>query len=271
MAFGRLHPWLLVGLLLSAWDGQAVAQERSVLFVESYAGPHADEFQEVLGEVKSIVPAALAYITHQWGLPDTLRFPLVVRILDTPSKDLNRPISAYVRSIHSGDELRQELVVDLEHHRMYPEENFENVIYHEMAHAVLQDAVTGPGAAGIHQWFNEGLAQSVTTEGHDRTVEDFKLYAHTDAHAVLCDLNGNVDEFYHGEYNFGCYTYFYLTTQYVMERGGKDALAKIILDLRNGTPLPLAIGQVTQMDWPTFQRNAQQYTRDVFDGKQPIP
>jgi hypothetical protein len=244
-------------------------------FVEGYAGPHRAEFTDLLGQVQAIVPSALAYITGQWNLPNTLHHPLIVLITDNPAdipKDMpTRPVSAYVRAVTSGDVLRQELIVDLQHHLMYPGEKLDDILYHEMAHAVLQDAVTGPAAAGIPQWFNEGLAQSVTTEGHDRTVEDYKQYGHSDAHAVLCDLNGHVDTFYHGEYNFGCYTQYYLAVQRLVSLGGKDTVVKAITGLHNGTPLPLIIGQVTGLDWPTFQDNIRQYTQDVFAGNKPIP
>ena len=83
-------------------------------------------------------------------------------------------MAAYVRSVGYGESLRQVLVVDLAHHLLYPEDNLDSLIYHEMAHAVIRDAVTAPGAAEIPTWFNEGLAQSVTTEGTQRTQEDYK-------------------------------------------------------------------------------------------------
>jgi hypothetical protein len=240
-------------------------------FVESYAGTHQAEFHDLLEQAKAIVPAALAYITGQWGLPNALHNPMIVMVMDSPTSDPSRPVSAYVRAVWRGPELRQELVIDLPHHLMYPGENLENVLYHEMAHAVLQDAAIGPSAAGIPQWFNEGLAQSVTTEGHERTQEDFKRYGHTDARAVVCDLNGNVDAFFHGEYNFGCYTYFYLAVRRLIARSGPAALPKIIVGLHNGIPLPTVIGQATPMDWAAFQQDAEQYAKDVFSGKEAIP
>lgn len=242
-----------------------------IQFVPAYAGANRQAFEDVMAQAKTIVPGALAYITGQWGLPNTLQAPLIVRIVDQTSNAPGRPVSAYVRSFRTSEGLRQELVIDLSHHLLYPNENFENVLYHEMAHAILQDAVTGPASAGIPQWFNEGLAQSVTTEGHDRTAEDFKRYGHTDAHAVICDLNGNVDTFYHGEFNFGCYTYFYLTVERLIAKSGKDGLASIISGLHNGDPLPLVIGRTTRMDWDTFQSDAKEYARDVFNGKEAIP
>ena len=262
-------------MLVGLWGGfcgpLAADEASSIHFVESYAGPHVQEFNDLLNQAKSIVPAALAYITNQWGLPNALHSPMIVRVIDLSSNPSGRPIAAYVRSFKSGGELRQELGVDLQHHLMYPGENLENVLYHEMAHAVLQDAVVSPGAAGIPQWFNEGLAQSVTTEGRDRTAEDFKRYGHTDAGAVLCDLNGNIDVFYHGEYNFGCYTQFYLAVQRLTARGGKDTLVKVITGLHNGIPLPEVISEVTSLSWPAFQQDVQQYTRAVFAGTEPIP
>ena len=152
-----------------------------------------------------------------------------------------------------------------------PTENLDNLLYHEMAHAILQDVVTSPGAAGIPQWFNEGLAQSVTPEGHDRTAETFKRYGHSDVRALLCDLNGGVDTFFHGEYNFGCYTQYYLAVQRLIQLGGKDAIVTVITGLHNGVPLPGVILQVTRLDWSAFQHEIERYTRDVFSGNVPIP
>ena len=170
-----------------------------------------------------------------------------------------------------GDDLRQSLVVDLPHHLLYPGENLEGIIYHEMAHAVIRDAVSNPTAAGIPTWFNEGLAQSVTSEGLTRTQEDFKRYGHSDAGAILCDLNGTVDEFLHGEFNFGCYTQFYLAVKRLLQLAGKDAIPKIIVGLHDGIPLPEVIRQITTLAWPAFQQDVAQYTQDVFAGTQPIP
>lgn len=264
--------WVLSGVLGILWSGPLLADDaEQIHFVESYSGAHQNEFNDLLGQVKSIVPAALAYISGQWGLPNRLHYPLIVMITEVPPDLPAGAASAYVRSVMIGGTLRQELIVDLSHHLLYPAENLDRLLYHEMAHAVLQDAVTSLAATGIPQWFNEGLAQSVTTEGHDRTAEDFKRYGHSDARALVCDLNGHVDTFFHGEYNFGCYTYFYLAVQRLIARGGKDTLMKVITGLHNGTPLPTLLAQATPLDWPAFQRDVEHYTHNVFDGQEPIP
>jgi len=243
----------------------------SIQFMESYSGHHPTEFADLLAEAKVVVPGALAYITGQWGLSTTLHQPLLVTVTDVASKDPYRAMAAYVRAVTSGDQLRQVLVIDLEHHLLYPTEHLDDIIYHEMAHAVLRDAVMNPRAAPIPTWFNEGLAQSVTTEGTSRTQEDFKRWGHSDARAVICDLNGSVDEFLHGEQNFGCYTYFYLSTKRLIQLGGKDTIPRVIDGLSHGMALPDIIRQLTSLDWPAFQHDAEHYALDVFAGNQPIP
>jgi hypothetical protein len=269
--------WLLLGAILGIFLSPDVVREArgddiaSIHFEESYRGPHPNEFAELLSQVEAIVPAAVAYITGQWGLPNTLHHPFIVTITDVPSKDPARALAAYVRSTGYGDSLRQALVVDLEHHLLYTNDNLDSLIYHEMAHAILQDAVTNGAAAAIPRWFNEGLAQSVTPEGSTRTQEDFKRWGHSDARAVLCELNGPIDEMNHGEYNFGCYTQYYLAVQRLMQLGGKDTVPRIISGLHNGLPLPEVIRQLTLLDWAAFQNNVGQYTRDIFAGDQPIP
>jgi hypothetical protein len=267
---------ITAAILLGALLGLSPAPARgemigSIQFQESYAGAHPQEFAQLLDQAKILVPGALAYITGQWGLPNTLRQPFLVTLIDAPSKDPARQMAAYVRAVTSGDALRQVMVIDLEHHLLYPNDNLDNLIYHEMAHAVLRDVVTNPAAAPIPTWFNEGLAQSVTPEGTQRTQEDFKRWGHSDARAVVCDLNGKVDEFLHGEQNFGCYTYFYLSTKRLVQLAGKDAIPKIIAGLHDGVSLPEMIRRLTALDWPAYQHEAERYTRDVFAGNQPIP
>ena len=263
----------IIGALLIAGAASLARAETigSIQFERSYAGPHPEEFAELLSDAKVVVPGALAYITGQWGLPNTLHNPFLVTITDVPSKDQARPMAAYVRSVSYGSEVRQVLVIDLQHHLLYPGENLDNIIYHEMAHAVLRDATAGPGTAPIPAWFNEGLAQSVTTEGTERTQEDFKRWGHSDARGVLCDLNGAVDEFLHGEQNFGCYTFFYLSVKRLVQLGGKDTIPKIISGLRDGIALPELIRRTTSLEWPSFQHEAERYALDVFAGNQPIP
>jgi hypothetical protein len=265
---------LLYGVMAGVFLSAPLAGEihSAVHFEESYNGAHPAEFAQLLEQVKVIVPGALAYITSQWNLPNQLHYPLIVIITERPPNLPAGAAAAYVRSVTTaGGDLRQTLIVDLGYHLLDPAENLDDLLYHEMAHAVLQDAVTGPNAAGIPQWFNEGLAQSITHEGHDRTAEDFKRFGHSDARAVYCDLNGHVDTFYHGEYNFGCYTYYYLAVEQLIQRGGKDTVVQLIMGLHNGRPLPNLIAELTRLDWPAFQQDAEQNARDVFAGIMPIP
>jgi len=273
MRFRSVSPLLLSGLIAGVVLSAPFAAQASaaIQFEESYAGTHPAEFADVLSQVKIIVPNAVAYITGQWKLPNQLQYPLIVFITDRPPNLPAGVAAAYVRSVMAEGTLRQTLIVDLQSYVNNPGENLEYLLYHEMAHVILQDAVTSPAAAGIPQWFNEGLAQSVTSEGHDRAAEDFKRYGHSDAGAILCDLNGRVDTFYHGEYNFGCYTQFYLAVQRLEMLGGNDALVKVIKGLHNGLPLPALTASVAGLDWPDFQKDITQYTRDVFAGSKPIP
>ena len=116
------------------------------------------------------VPGALAYITGRWGLPNTLHHPFLVTITDVPSKDQTRAMAAYVRSVSYGNEVRQVLVFDLQHHALYPNDNLDNILYHEMAHAILRDAVTGQGSAPIPTWFNEITHEPISVGTRLETV-----------------------------------------------------------------------------------------------------
>ncbi len=242
-----------------------------ITYDETYEGFHRKEFNELLAQMKVMVPSALALVTQRWGVEYALHHVLVVSVKDLPSKTFRHPRGAYVQSTGYGNGLRQSMVVDIEHYRAYPNANVNELVQHEMAHAVLRDLVAHSGPKGIPNWFNEGLAQSVTWEGRNHTRDAFARWGHSDAHEMVCDLNGSVDEFLHGEHNFGCYTYFYLTVKRLFELGGKNTLPTIITGLHEETPMPKIITHLTTLDWPAFQRDAEQYTLDVFAGTKPIP
>src|SRR5439155_22336992 len=134
-----------------------------------------------------------------------------------------------------------------------------------------QDVQASPGAAAIPAWFNEGLAQSVTTEGRQRVEGDINALEDSGESLLLCDLDGPVDEFAHGPYNASCYPEYYLAVQRLKQRGGTRVLSKILQGLQHGTKLPELLPSLTGMDWPVFEKDVENYTRDVFSGVQSIP
>ena len=130
---------------------------------------------------------------------------------------------------------------------------------------------TGPQAAAIPPWFNEGLAQSSTPEGHDRARGDIQGLAYSGLEPVLCDLDGPVDEFAHGPFNGKCYPEFYLAVQRLKQLGGYDLIPKVIRGLRNGTKLPDLMPSLIGKDWPAFKQDAEDYTSKVLAGLKPVP
>ena len=90
-------------------------------FEESYGGAHPAEFADLLNQVKTLVPSALAYITGQWNLPNQLHYPLAVIITDSPPNLPAGAAAAYVRSVAIEGTLRQTLIVDLTYHLAEPD------------------------------------------------------------------------------------------------------------------------------------------------------
>ena len=161
-----------------------------------------------------------AAITTQWNLhyPGLLH-PLTVQAKEIPSDTLRRWKVAYVQPIGRGDDLRQFLVLDIGNYIQNPHINYNLIVMHEMAHVIIGDVEAGPRALPVPAWFNEGYAQSVTTEGHWRVQEEIAEIHRTGEPALECDIDGPVDEFAHGPFNAKCYSEFYLSVQYLRQPG----------------------------------------------------
>ena len=261
-------------LLISGFARFSTAKPLSNLtFDEEYDVFYQEPFHVILPRAKDIVPRAYRRVIRQWGLEDSggLGHPLLVQIKQLNSKTIRRWEAAYVESRGSGNNLRQSLVIDIGAYVENPDEDLNLVITHEMAHVSLMDVIAGPQAAPIPPWFNEGLAQSVTREGRDRVKADIASLRQTDAHLLLCDLDGPLDEFAHGPFNGGCYPEFYLAVRRLEQLGGPQTLRKAITGLRQGVKLPDLTPSLTGMDWSFFKREAEHYTDDVFAGLKPVP
>jgi hypothetical protein len=148
------------------------------------------------------------------------------------------------------------------------------MVRHEMAHVILNDATAGGSFATIPRWFHEGLAQSVTSEGHEAVQRAFLYWRMSDgalSETGLCDLEGPIDEFAHGPDNGYCYPEYYLAVRRLRQMGGPQTLDKIIKGLGEGKKMSDLIQDVTGMDGDTFQSEVQRYAHDVFEGRKPIP
>jgi len=268
-----------VGILIALIWATSFSSARdltNITYDTDYDLFYQDQFHILYPKVRELVPLAYETVLKQWGLKDTggLNYPLTVQIKKIESHTLQRWEAAYVQAQGDGQSLRQSLVLDIGSYMQNPQEDITLIITHEMAHVILRDNLTGPDVAPIPSWFNEGLAQSVTHEGSQRVKSDvarLRQQEYSTGHLLFCDLDGPVDEFAHGAYNGGCYPVFYLAVKRLEQLGGPQTLRRVILGLRNGTPMRDLVRSITRLDWPSFQRDLETYTNRIFDGSVPVP
>ncbi len=194
-------------MIVQGLSGAELSPLANLTYDETYDGFHRKEFDELLAKAKNTIPKAYRTITRRWGYADRqdgFVHPIIVQVKDLPSASLDSPLGGYVHSQGYGTGLRQNYVIDIVSQIKHPDSYTEGLFMHETAHAVLRDVVDQGPPRIIPAWFNEGLAQSVTQEGYSRVRMDFQKWGHSDAKALLCDLDSPVDEFAHG--HFGCYT-----------------------------------------------------------------
>jgi hypothetical protein len=262
-------------LILSASAVYADHPLSNVTFDDDHDVFYQEQFHTLQAHAKEAIPRAYKSVIQQWNLRDTggLVHPLTVQIKKLDSDTLVRTKVAYVQPQGFGSGLQQFLVIDIGCYMQHPDEDIDSILTHEMAHVILLDIESEASAAPIPPWFNEGLAQSVTSEGSKRVRTDIMWRHRSGAPLLLCDLEGPVDEFGHGPFNLngGCYPEYYLAVQRLKQLGGPQTLPKVINGLRQGTKMPDIIASITGMDWPSFKKEVNQYSTAVFEGEKPVP
>ena len=176
--------------------------------------------------------------------------------------------------VGAGDQIKQYLVIDLGTYIQYPQEDVRRMLTHEMAHVILNDSTAGAKATAIPRWLHEGLAQSVTGEGHEAVQKMFAYWKGADGQLSdvgLCDLDGAVDEFAHGPDNAYCYPEYYLAVQRLRQLGGPHTLPILLKGLREGMSINDLIERLAGLDAAAFQAAVQRYASDIFSGRRKIP
>lgn len=269
-------PLFIVGLwVLAAGTAAAFKPLSNVTFDEDVDPFYQDQTRVLLPRIKETIPRAYDQITRQWGitLHDGLAHPVTVQLKEIPSETLQRRVAAYVRPEGFGDNFHQTLVLDIGAYMQNAHEDVEIIITHEMSHVILHDIESVNPGMRIPPWFDEGLAQSASAEGHKRVQSDIWGLHYTHAPLLLCDLDGPVDEFANGPstLNSGCYPEYFLAVQRLRQMGGPHTFRTVIERLRAGEGMHPIVQSLTGMDWPSYKKEVEDYAGKVFSGSKPIP
>jgi hypothetical protein len=248
-----IGPFILFLIMrpLAAWP----AERFSASFHTSYQGTHPDLFAQEQDRVRILIRQAQLEISSQLGLlqyQEGFRCPLTVRFDDTPAPGVEHAL-AYVHIVPTVNGFGQELVVNLDVMTKYPD-NFDQVFYHEMTHAVLNDAVVSQYRRALPSWVQEGLAVYIAGDGDARVKALAQHVRKSQAHVLVRDLEEPVLD----------YARNYLAFKYLYEKHGINSLQAFVRDLTDGKLPKDAIEDSTGMSWDAFRQDLQAYSLQVY-------
>ena len=250
-----LRPWILCfALCPCAWARYQAA------LVKDYTGRHQEEYITQFDRVRLLARQAQVEVSSRLGLiqyREGFEYPLWIRFVDGAPPGAESAL-AYVRLMQNDSAFAQELVVNLDATAASPID-FDKIFYHEMTHAVMNDAVGGEASVKIPHWVQEGLAQYVSEEGKDRVIEAAQTVKKSQAKDLLADLDG--------PYTAQAYPQYYLAIDYLYEKHSVNAVQALVRNLILGKSAIEAVEDSTGLDWVKFQDEVRDYSLKVFQDK----
>jgi hypothetical protein len=247
-----------LGLLLAAGfpvRAEDPAPRFSAALQTSYSGSHPDLYAQEQDQVRLLINQAQLEISSQLGLllyREGFRCPLTVRFDDTPVQGVEHAL-AYVRIIPTVHGFGQEMVVNLDV-MARAGNDFDMIFYHEMTHAVLNDAVVSAYSRPLPSWVQEGLAVYISGEGMDRVRALARHYRKSQVKAAVRDLNEPVLD----------YARDYLAFKYMLDKQSINTLQAFVRDLTEGKRPEEAVEDSTGQTWDVFRQNVKDYTLDIY-------
>ncbi len=228
--------------------------------VKDYNGRHPEEYTAQFDRVRLLVRQAQVEASARLGLiqyKEGFQYPLFIRFDDGAPPGVESAL-AYVQLMENKGAFAQQLVVNLDATATSPMD-FDKIFYHEMTHAVLNDAVGGEATVKIPHWVQEGLAQYVSEEGKSRVIEEAQMVKKSQAHYLLADLEG--------PYTGQAYPQYYLAIEYLYEKHTVNAVQALVRNLILGKSTVDAIEDSTGLNWVKFQDEVRDYSLKVFQDK----
>jgi hypothetical protein len=228
--------------------------------VKTYSGPHQDAFITQFDRVRLLTRQAQVEDSALLGLlqyQEGFQYPLIIHFEDGAPPGVENTL-AYVRLGQGPEGFVQELVVNL-NETAGTSEDFDRIFYHEMTHAVLNDAVGGEASAKIPHWVQEGLAQYVSGEGKDRVAQAAGQFKKSQVQALLYPLDG--------PYTGAAYPQYYLAIECLYEKHSVNAVQALVRNLIQGKSVTDSIEDVTGLTYAQFQDEVREYSLNVLRDK----
>ena len=240
----------------------ALAQEPTTRFPAAlqatYTGSHPDLYAQEQDRVRILIRQAQLEISSQLGLlqyQEGFRCPLTVRFDDAPVQGLEHAL-AYVRPISTSRGFAQELVINLDV-MAHAGNDFDQIFYHEMTHAVLNDAVISAYGRALPSWVQEGLAVYISGEGSERIRTLAQRYRKSQVKAAVRDLDAPVLD----------YARDYAAFKYILDKHGINSLQAFVRNLVDGKSPNEAVEDATGLGWDAFKGRVADYTLDLYQAQ----
>ena len=215
------------------------APNDDIFYQEQYRDLFAKTSLGIKSAIQTVLESEIFSKSLGLKLDYQFQFPILVTIKVVPEDSLYKALVATAGWGQAEAHPPHELTLNIEAFIQNPGEEGEiqHVLDHEMAHMVLADFMGGESQSyTVPSWLNEGMAQSVTSEGHKRVSDLATSLGGMESMLISCQLDGPIDTFAHGEANFSCYPEYYLAVQRLKQIGGPYAVGKIVFRVTKITP-----------------------------------
>jgi hypothetical protein len=222
---------------------------------DGYGGTHPDLYAEQQDRVRLLVHQAQLEISSQLGLfqyQEGFRWPIKIRFDDTPVTGVEHAL-AYVQLYNSGPKFAQELVINLDV-MATRHEDFDKIFYHEMTHAVLNDAVISESRQPLPSWVQEGLAVYISGDGESRVKAQAQRVRKSQAKALVHNVEEPVLD----------YAADYLAFKFINDKHSINSLQAFVRDLTDGKSPHDAIESSTGLSWDAFCRDLADYSAEMY-------
>jgi hypothetical protein len=245
--------------LILSFAAPLVAKEElrhPAVFQTSYQGTHPDLYTQQQDRVRILLRQAQLEISSQLGLlsyREGFRCPLLVRFDDTPAPRVEHAL-AYVQMGTIDNEPVQELVVNLDV-MAKGAPDFDLIFYHEMTHAVLNDAVVSRTQQMLPSWVQEGLAVYISGDGDARVKALAQTTRKSQAKNLVRDIELPVLD----------YARNYLAFKYLHDQHTINSLQAFVRDLTQGKTPEEAIEDSTGLRWDVFREKLKEYSLKIYE------
>lgn len=249
---------LLAIFCADAANADPSAERYPATLASDYHGRHPDEFAQQFDRVRLLVKQAQLEVSSRLGLiqyREGFQFPLAVRFEDGAPAGLESALAFVRLGQTTQGQFVQELVINLELLTQHPMD-FDTVFYHEMTHAVLNDAVGGEATQRLPHWVQEGLAEYTSGEGEGRVKSAAAATAWQALPSLIWPLAG--------PYAGTAYPQYYLDVKYILDKGSINALQGFVRDLIAGQGPEDALRDTLGEDAASFEKGLQDYSLKAF-------